>query len=133
VFNNKRGIDMKKKILVIDDEVDLVDLVKMRLEANNYYVMPLYTSTRSIEIVKREKPDLILLDVMMPDKDGYAVCRELKADKDTKDIPVVLFTAKDQQKNAVKKDYQTSGADDYIIKPFEASELLAKIEKFIKT
>ena len=123
---------MKKKILVIDDEVDLVDLVKMRLEANNYYVMPLYTSMRSLEIVKREKPDLVLLDVMMPDKDGYTVCRELKADKDTKDIPVVLFTAKDQQKDAVKKDYQASGANGYIIKPFEASELLAKIEKFVK-
>lgn len=123
---------MKKKILIIDDEVDLVELVKIRLEAHDYYVMPLYTSTRALEVTKREKPDLVLLDVMMPDKDGYEVCRELKLDKETSKIPVILFTAKPQQKDHVQKEYQATGADDYILKPFEPQALLEKIEKYIK-
>jgi DNA-binding response OmpR family regulator len=128
----KEAANMKrKKILVIDDEVDLVDLVKIRLEVDNYYVMPLYTSTRALEIAKREKPDLILLDVMMPDKDGYEVCKELKADRETKSIPVVMFTAKEQQKPRIKDVSQATGADGYIFKPFEPAELLLKIKSLI--
>jgi DNA-binding response OmpR family regulator len=128
----KETANMKrKKILVIDDEVDLVDLVKIRLEVDNYYVMPLYTSTRALEIAKREKPDLILLDVMMPDKDGYEVCKELKADRETKSIPVVMFTAKEQQKPRIKDVSQATGADGYIFKPFEPAELLLKIKSLI--
>ena len=128
----KETANMKrKKILVIDDEVDLVDLVKIRLEVDNYYVMPLYTSTRALEIAKREKPDLILLDVMMPDKDGYEVCKELKADRETKSIPVVMLTAKEQQKPRIKDVSQATGADGYIFKPFEPAELLLKIKSLI--
>ena len=121
----------KKKLLIIDDEVDIVDLLKIRLEAKDYYVMPLYTSIRAMEIVKREKPDLILLDIMMPDKDGFEVCRELKTDKTTRDIPVILFTAKPQIKERVKDDYESVGADDYMLKPFEPADLLVKIEKML--
>lgn len=123
----------KKKILIIDDEVDLVELVKMRLEANNYYIVPLYTSKRAIEVAKREKPDLILLDIMMPDKGGYQVCRELKADKDTMGIPVILFTAKPDQKEYIKAGSKSVGAVDYILKPFSADDLLKKIEDQFKT
>ncbi|NQU95190.1 MAG: response regulator [Candidatus Omnitrophica bacterium] len=122
----------KKKILIIDDEVDLVDLVKMRLEVANYYVLPLYTSTRSLEIAKREKPDLVLLDVMMPDKNGYEVCKELKADEATRHIPVIIFTAKPEQKERIKKDAELAGADDYILKPFDPADLTKKIEKLLK-
>ena len=122
----------KKKILLIDDEVDLVDLVKMRLEASDYYVEPLYTSARAMEIAKRERPDLIILDIMMPDKNGFEVCRELKADRKTKDIPVILFTAKSHVKESVKKDYESVGADDYILKPFEPGDLLIKVQKILE-
>jgi len=122
----------KHKILIIDDEVDLVDLVKLRLEFYNFYVTPLYTSTRAMEVAKREKPDLILLDVMMPDKNGYEVCKELKSDKDTSDIPVVLFTAKPQQREYIKKGYKDVGADDYILKPFDPNDLLYKIRQLLK-
>ncbi len=118
---------MKKKILVIDDEVNLVELVKVRLKLYDYYIVPLYTSKRALEVAKREKPDLILLDVMMPDKDGYEVCKELKASKDTRNIPVILFTAKSQQKDYIKTGSKSVGADDYILKPFELGELLVKI------
>jgi len=122
----------KHKILIIDDEVDLVDLVKLRLEFYNFYVTPLYTSTRAMEVAKREKPDLILLDVMMPDKNGYEVCKELKSDKDTSNIPVVLFTAKPQQREYIKKGYKDVGADDYILKPFDPNDLLYKIRQLLK-
>lgn len=121
----------KKKILVIDDEVDLVDLVKTRLELNNYHIVPLYTSKRSLEITKREKPNLILLDIMMPDKDGYEVCRELKANEETRDIPIILFSAKPDQKNYLKTDSQSVGADDYIVKPFEPDLLMTKIKALV--
>lgn len=122
----------KKKILIIDDEVDLVDLVKTRLELYNYYIVPLYTSKRSLEIAKREKPDLVLLDVMMPDKDGYEVCKELKSNRETQGIPVILFTAKPDQKEYLKTGSKSVGADDYILKPFDVDDLLEKIAENIK-
>lgn len=122
----------RKKILLVDDEVDLVDLVKTRLELNNYYIVPLYTSRRAMEVVKRELPDLVLLDIMMPDKDGYEVCRELKSDKDTMDIPVILFTAKPDQAQYIVSGSRSVGADDYILKPFELDVLLQKIECQLK-
>ena len=122
----------KKKILIIDDEVDLVDLVKMRLEVHNYFVEPLYTSTRALEIAKREKPDLILLDVMMPDKNGYEACKELKADEATRHIPIILFTAKPEQKERIKEEALSAGANDYLLKPFDPADLVKKIEKLLK-
>lgn len=122
----------KKKILVIDDEVDIVNLIKVRLELNNYHIVPLYTSKRSLEITKREKPDVILLDVMMPDKDGYEVCKELRSDKETRNIPVILFTAKTDQKEYIKTGSKSVGADDYILKPFEVDDLLTKIDNQLK-
>ena len=122
----------KKKVLIIDDEVDLVELIKMRLIANNYYVVPLYTSLRAMEIVKREKPDLVLLDVSMPDKDGYEVCKELKRNKETHNVPIILYTAKSEEKEKIKKEHKTAGADDYLLKPFELDNLLSKIKNLLK-
>lgn len=121
----------KKKILIIDDEVDLVDLVKIRLEAQEYYIVPLYSSERSLEIARREKPDLVLLDVEMPIKDGYAVCEELRTDEETRNIPIILFTAKPHQKKYLKTGFESVGADDYIMKPFDAMDLLAKVKSLI--
>ncbi|MCQ9206415.1 MAG: response regulator [Omnitrophica bacterium] len=120
---------MKKKILIIDDEVDLVKLLDMRLKAENYFVLPLYTSSRAVEVAKRERPDLILLDVVMPDKDGYEVCRELKADQDTRGIPVILFTAKTDAEENLKEKYKAVHADGYIVKTFSYDKLIAKINE----
>jgi DNA-binding response OmpR family regulator len=122
----------KKKILLIDDEVDLVDLVKIRLELRGYYIIPLYTSKRTMEVVKREKPDLVLLDIMMPDKDGYQVSKELRANKDTRHIPIILFTAKPEQKDSIKTGSKSASADGYILKPFDLDELVKKIEGQLK-
>jgi DNA-binding response OmpR family regulator len=124
-------MEKKKKILVIDDEADLADLVKTRLELSNFYVIPCYTSSRASEIAKRELPDLILLDVMMPPPDGYEVCKALKADKATAAIPIILFTAKEHVVKKIQDKCIEIGANDYIIKPYEPSELLAKINGLI--
>ena len=122
----------KKKILIIDDEEDLIYLMKLRLEFQNYQVVPLNVSTAALEVAKMEKPDLILLDIMMPDKNGYEVCKELKADKETHDIPVILFTAKPQAKERIADLYESAGADDYILKDFALDKLMSKIKILLK-
>ena len=121
----------KKKILMIDDELDLVNLVKMRLELHNYAVVPLYTSKRAIEITEREQPDIILLDIMMPDMDGYQVCKALKSNDKTKHIPIILFTAKVDEAEKMSEKYRDIGAIDYIAKPFDPSILLEKVNKLV--
>ena len=122
----------KKKILIIDDEEDIVYLMKLRLEFQNYQVVPLNTSAEALEVAKREKPDLILLDIMMPEKNGYEVCKELKKDPMTHKIPVILFTAKAQAKERVTDLYESVGADDYIFKDFELDKLLSKVKVLLK-
>ena len=122
----------KKKILIIDDEEDLVYLMKLRLEFQNYQVVPLSVSTEALRAAKTEKPDLILLDIMMPDKNGYEVCKELKADKETHHIPVILFTAKPQARERIAELYEAVGADDYVMKEFEIDKLLSKIKVLLK-
>lgn len=122
----------KKKILIVDDEEDLVYLMKLRLEFQNYEVVPLNTSVRALEVAKREKPDLIILDIMMPEKNGYEVCKELKNDTDTHRIPVILFTAKPQAIESVPDLYESVGADDYIFKDFELEKLLSKIRILLR-
>ena len=121
-----------KKILVIDDEGDLLKLTRTRLEANGYKVLTLDSGDHAVEFVKREKPDLILLDIVMPGKNGCDVCRELKADKATGGIPVVVFTAQYPEEEYVKASSEEIGADDYILKPFDAQILLAKIKFLTK-
>jgi len=123
---------MAKKILVIDDEGDLLNLTRTRLEASGYDVSTLDSGNQAVEFVRREKPDLILLDMMMPGKNGCDVCKELKADKTTSDIPVILFTAQYPEEEYIKANSEEIGADDYILKPFDAQTLLAKIKFLIK-
>lgn len=121
-----------KKILVIDDEGDILKLAKTRLKANGYRVITLESGATAVETVKSEKPDVILLDVKMPGKDGYDVCRELKNDPLTCRIPVIMFTAYYPQEDDVMTKSALSCADDYILKPFESQELLAKIKLLLK-
>ena len=118
------------KILVIDDEVQLVEMVQMRLEASGYDVITASNGQVGLEKAKSENPDLILCDVMMPKMDGYKVCGLLKNDARYSKIPLILFTARAQQ-----DDHEVGeevGADAYITKPFEPPVLLAKIEELLK-
>ena len=121
-----------KKILVIDDEGDLLKLTRTRLEANGYKVITLDSGDRAVEYVKSEKPDLVLLDIVMPGKNGCDVCKELKADKATGGIPVIVFTAQYPEEEYVKTNMEEIGADDYILKPFDGKALLAKIKFLTK-
>ena len=127
--NTKSG---PKKILVIDDEEDCLKLAKTRLEASGYKVLTLESGDRAVQVAKAEKPDLIFLDIVMPGKNGCDVCRELKADEATRGIPIVVFTAQYPEEEYVKINSREIGADDYILKPFEAQQLLAKIKYLIE-
>lgn len=99
------------------------------LELRNYEARVAYDGSEGIEQATKERPDLILLDIMMPQMDGYTVCHRLKASKKTKGIPIVMLTAKGES-DAVTKSYNV-GADDYIVKPFNPSTLLEKVRKWM--
>jgi len=122
----------QKKIVVIDDEGDLLKLTRTRLEASGYKVLTLDSGEHALEFVRSEKPDLILLDIVMPVKNGCEVCKELKADKAIANIPVIVFTAQYPEEEYVKINTEEIGADDYVLKPFDAQELLAKIKFLMK-
>ena len=119
-----------KRILIIEDTEDVVMLVKMYLESHRYEVITADDGQEGLEKAKSEKPDLIVLDLMLPKINGYKVCGLLKNDSRYTKIPVILFTAKAQEKD--KKLGEEVGADAYITKPFEPEILLAKIKELLK-
>lgn len=120
----------KKRILLVDDEKDLSDMVKMRLESNGYEVLTAYDGQEGLDKARREKPDLIILDLMLPKLDGYKVCRMLKFDEKHKGIPIVMFTSRVQDSD--KKMGEEVGANAYITKPFEPETLLSTVQGLIK-
>ncbi len=125
---------MAKKILVVDDDPDLVEAASLILKARQYEVVAAYGGVEGLEKVKTERPDCIVLDVMMPDKDGYAVCKELKADPALRDIPVLLLTAVVSHIATTRYSHQMgleTEADDYIDKPVEPDELVKRIEALL--
>jgi DNA-binding response OmpR family regulator len=119
----------KKKILIIEDEPELANALKIRLQAKGYKADTANDGLAGWEAVQSVKPDLVLLDLMLPVMDGYEVCRYIKGDKKTKNIPVIMLTAKSVFKD-VDKGFSV-GADDYIIKPYDLDMLLKKIERLI--
>jgi len=119
----------KHKIMVVDDEPDIVKLVKISLEMANYDVIEAFSGVEALEKTKEVIPSLFLLDIMMPDMNGYEVCEKLKADERTKNIPVVMLTAKGQKGDA--EQGLKVGADDYIIKPFDPYELGEQIAEIL--
>ena len=120
----------KRKILVVDDEPDLVAIVKMRLQANNYEVLTACDGQEGLDKARKENPDLIILDLMLPKMDGYKVCGLLKKDARYSKIPIILFTARAQESDRTLGE--EVGADAYITKPFEPQLLLAKIKELLK-
>jgi len=119
-----------EKILVVDDEPDIVTVIGKSLKDNGYEVIAAYNGQEALEKAKTEKPDLILLDLMLPIMDGYKVCGLLKNDTRYSKIPIILFTAKAQEKDI--KLGEKVGADAYITKPFEPEVLFSKIKELIK-
>ena len=121
------------RILAIDDEPDILKLVRISLEMSNFSVQEASNGRQALEIlndVNQELPNLILLDIMMPDMNGYEVCKTIKKNMRTKDIPVVMLTAKGQQGDAELG--LRMGADDYIIKPFDPYELTAQLISILR-
>ena len=118
-----------KKILLVDDEVDLVETVRFPLEMEGYHVLVSYNGEEALNQARKENPDLILLDLMLPKLDGYKVCRLLKFDERYKHIPILMLTAKTQEKDKVLG--METGADEYITKPFEMDYLLKKVKEYL--
>jgi len=122
---------MAKKILVVDDEKDLVNFISARLRANGYNVVVAYDGMEALQKANEEKPDLMLLDVMMPAGDGFSVCQKLKSQDETMNIPVIFLTAK-----ILDRDERLGlglGAEYYLKKPFEAKELLDVISRVLES
>lgn len=120
----------KHKILLVDDEKDLVETLTFRLVSNNFDVISAYDGEKALGKIKEHRPDLIILDLMLPKLDGYKVCRICKFDEDLKKIPIILFTARAQESD--NKQGEEVGADAYITKPFEPQILLGKIKELLK-
>jgi DNA-binding response OmpR family regulator len=116
--------DKRMKILVVEDEPSLIFTLRDTLESEGYDVVVSEEGTQAIEMAKEHKPDLMLLDIMLPGKSGYDIMEELRKEKYT--FPVIMLTAKDQEPDKVKG--LSLGADDYLTKPFGVKELLARIE-----
>ena len=114
------------KILLVDDEPSLVKVVSRRLEAEGFKVRAAFDGEEALRLVTEERPELIILDVMLPKMNGHEVCRKLKWDARYQKIPVLMFTAKVQEKD--EKIGFEAGADAYVCKPFRASELIEKIK-----
>jgi two-component system, OmpR family, alkaline phosphatase synthesis response regulator PhoP len=119
----------KKKILVVEDEAELTGAIQIRLEQAGYEVLIAYDGQEALEKARTENPDLIVLDLMLPKIDGYKVCRLLKFDGKYKNIPVVMLTARAQEKDE-NLGYEV-GADAFITKPFKYQVLLAKITELL--
>jgi len=122
-------VENKNKILIVDDTIDAVELLRKRLRSDGYDTAEAYDGEEGLKKVVEYNPDLIVLDVMMPKLDGYQVCQRLKADENTRYIPILMLTAKSDVESKVKG--LDIGADDYLPKPFDYKELSARIRSLL--
>lgn len=120
----------KRKILVIDDEMNIIKLIKMNLEMNGFQAEYGLTGKEAIDLAKSKKPDLMIVDLMLPDMDGFEVCRSIRLDNKLKNIPIIILTAKVEETDKVIG--LELGADDYITKPFSVRELIARIKAVLR-
>ena len=118
------------KILVIDDDAAINELIKVNLELAYYKVVCALDGNKGYALAKQELPDLIILDVMMPEVDGYTVAKRIRENESTKDVPIIMLTALNMLQNKVQGF--NIGIDDYIVKPFEMEELLLRVKALLK-
>ncbi len=126
----ERNETRKKKVLCIEDEPEMIDLVKLILERKGFQVVGAVGGREGLKSIRREKPDLVLLDLMMPDVDGWEVYRQMRAEEALKDIPVIVVTAKAHNIDKVL-GLRIVKVNDYLTKPFGPQELLNSIEKVL--
>ncbi|PLX77456.1 MAG: two-component system response regulator [Desulfuromonas sp.] len=120
---------MKKKVLIVEDEETLLSLESILLSSKGYEVKGVMDGPSALEAVVNTKPDLVLLDIMLPGIDGYEVCRQIKANEATRHIPVVMLSAKKSKEDLVKGEQ--AGADWYITKPFKSAMVIETIQRFL--
>jgi len=120
----------KKLILCIEDEEEMIDLIRLILTRRGFDVRGANGGKEGLEVVRRDHPDLVLLDLMMPEMDGWEVYQQMKADESTKDIPVIVVTAKAQSIDKVL-GLHIAKVDDYIAKPFSPQELLNSVDNVL--
>lgn len=118
------------RILVVDDEKSIVELIKFNLEREGFQVLTAFDGNEALEKARREKPELIILDVMLPGIDGIEVCRSLSQDVNTRQIPIIMLSARTEELDKVLG--LEMGADDYITKPFSPRELIARVKARIR-
>ena len=117
-----------KRILVVDDEQQLALAVKIRLQSRGYQVVTANDGQEALERIGQERPDLVLLDVLMPVMDGYSCLREINTRFGRGKIPVIILTARDRMKDL----FELEGIEDYVIKPFDHEDLLVRIDRALK-
>jgi CheY-like chemotaxis protein len=119
------------KILVVDDEPEIIMLTKKILEKEGHKVVTTRNGLECLELLKGNRPDLILLDIMMPEVNGWEVCRTIKSNHETWDIPIVMFTVRTSE-DSVEKSLEYAHADAQIGKPFKVEELIETVEKLVR-
>src|SRR4030043_1752957 len=120
---------MGEKILIVDDDLDTLRLVGLMLQHQGYRIIAASSGIQAIALSQGDKPDMVLLDIVMPDMDGYEVARKLRSDPTTSGIPIIMFTAKTQVDDKVEGF--EAGADDYLTKPTQPRELFAHVKAVI--
>ena len=120
----------KTKIAVIEDEADILEVIDYNLSKEGFDVCSALNGEEGLALVKKEGPDLVLLDLMLPGLDGIEICRTLKADHSTRSIPIIMVTAKGEESDIVLG--LGMGADDYVVKPFRPRELMARIRSVLR-
>lgn len=121
---------MPKKIIYIDDDIEMIYLIKMILERKGYEIISINDGLESVEIIKKEQPDLVMLDLMMPNIDGWDIYHQLKSNEITSEIPVIIISAKAQPIDKVL-GLQIAKVNNYISKPFRPQELIDSIENIL--
>ena len=119
-----------EKILVVDDEEHILELISFNLTNDGYKVIKANNGIDAVRLAIEEKPNLILLDLMIPGKDGYDVCREVRSNSEIRNIPIIMLTAKSEELDKILG--LELGADDYITKPFSVRELLARVKAVLR-
>jgi CheY-like chemotaxis protein len=118
---------MPQTVMVVDDDVDILDVTRLALEGGGYRVLPARSGPEALRTLEQSRPDLILLDINMPDMDGWQVLRMLKVDERTTSIPVAMFSIKMEVRDRLHGIQE--GAFDYIIKPFSTEDLLRRVRR----
>ena len=120
-------MQQQRKILIVDDESGLRELVRINLEHEGYEVLQAENGAQSLEVVREQQPDMVIMDVMMPEMDGWEACRKLR---EFSQVPVLMLTARVQSQDIVTG--LDSGADDYLLKPFNMDELMARVRALLR-